>query len=359
MNPLIVRGAPQEYQCQDGAWQTLPEQLAARRIKRVLILHGKASWQAAQATFPTLENIYTVSAYYGGECSRENIQKIATLGKQEAITGIIAVGGGKIADLGKAVAYQLDCKLIILPTLAATCAAYTPLSVIYNQAGVMECFEYYPQATSLVLIEPKIILRSPISFMIAGIGDTLAKWYEADTLISQLPQLPIPVSVAHFAAKKCRDTLMNDSLAALQSMKEQELSTAFLNVLETNILLAGMVGGFGDAYGRTAGAHSIHDALTLIPESHQILHGNKVAYGILVQLALEEKWSEIDALLPFYQSLALPTCLSDMGLSLTEEEYRKVATRGTAQGEPILLMKETITPETLIIAMKKIETYAK
>lgn len=75
MNPLIVRGAPQEYQCQDGAWQTLPEQLAARRIKRVLILHGKASWQAAQATFPTLENIYTVSAYYGGNVAARIFKK--------------------------------------------------------------------------------------------------------------------------------------------------------------------------------------------------------------------------------------------------------------------------------------------
>jgi uncharacterized oxidoreductase len=31
----------------------------------------------------------------------------------------------------------------------------------------------------LVLVEPRIILNAPAEYLLAGIGDTLAKWYEA------------------------------------------------------------------------------------------------------------------------------------------------------------------------------------
>ncbi len=40
------------------------------------------------------------------------------------------------------------------------------------------------KANDLVLIDPKIILHSPREMMIAGIGDTLAKWYKSHNHLS-------------------------------------------------------------------------------------------------------------------------------------------------------------------------------
>lgn len=257
---LIVRGAPQEYECRSGAWDELEVHLNRRKITHVLVLHGKNSWKAAKPYFPDLANVETEFVYYGGECTDEKTAELASIMIANKLTGIVAVGGGKIADLGKAVAHQVQKPVIILPTLAATCAAYTPLSVIYNEDGSMERYDVFPTSNALVLIEPAVLLHSPINLMIAGIGDTVAKWYEADAMISQLPVQAIEIQVASFAAKKCRDILLLDSQDALKAMEQKEINQAFLNVVETNILLGGMVGGFGDDYGRTAGAHSIHDA---------------------------------------------------------------------------------------------------
>ncbi|MEI5994656.1 iron-containing alcohol dehydrogenase family protein [Candidatus Enterococcus mansonii] len=353
---LIVRGAPQEYECRVGAWNDLEEHLSRRKITRVMILHGKESWEAAQPYFPTLMNIDAYFIDYGGECTDEKTSELKKIFDQKELEGIIAVGGGKIADLGKAVANQCNTPILILPTLAATCAAYTPLSVIYKTDGSMDRYDVFPQSNALVLIEPNVILASPIELMIAGIGDTLAKWYEADAMISQLAVQPIEIQVSAFAAKKCRDVLLTDSQEALNAMREQEMNQAFLNVVETNILLGGMVGGFGDDYGRTAGAHSIHDALTILPESHQQLHGNKVAYGVLVQLVIENKWSEIEQLIPFYHSLDLPISLKEMKMYLSQEEYNRVAKRAAESHETIHYMKETITPEVVKTAMMELET---
>lgn len=355
---LIVRGAPQEYECREGAWQGLQEHLNRRNLKRVLILHGKASWKVAKKYFPKLNNSEVSYEYYGGVCTDERIAELEIVVKQAKFDGIIAVGGGKISDLGKSVAYVTQLPILILPTLAATCAAYTPLSVIYRKDGSMDRYDVFPVSNSLVLIEPSVILDSPKELLIAGIGDTIAKWYEADAMISQLSVQSIEIQVAIFAAKKCRDILLSDSQEALAAMDRNELNQAFLNVIETNILLGGMVGGFGDDYGRTSGAHSIHDALTIRPESHHQLHGNKVAYGVLVQLVIEEKWPEIDQLLLFYCQLNLPTSLKAMKMShLTQEERQEVAERAAAEHETIHFMKETITPEVVVKAINELEKY--
>lgn len=253
------------------------------------------------------------------------------------------------------IAYKTNLPIIILPTLAATCAAYTPLSVVYNEEGVMLRYDMFPKANDLVLIDPKIILHSPREMMIAGIGDTLAKWYESHAIISQLTIKPIEVQVAEFAALRCREILLEKSAEAMEAMDQQKINQAFIDVVETNILLAGMVGGFGDDYGRTAGAHSIHDAMTVLPDSHHQLHGNKVAYGILVQLMIENKLAEIEHLLPFYHHLNLPTSLADMDLHLTESDYQALAERACLPDEMIHFMKETITPALVVQKMKELE----
>lgn len=353
---LIVRGAPQEYVCQDGAWATLPEHLIKRNLHKLLFIHGTRSLKAATKYLPDLTSFDLVNVHYGGECCDEKVAELRTRFVQENCEAILAVGGGKIADLAKQIGHQLQVPVLILPTLAATCAAYTPLSVMYNQDGSMDRYDIFPEAIALTLIEPSVLLESPIDYMIAGIGDTLAKWYEGDAIIHQLATVPVEVQVAHFAAKKCQENLLAYGTKAIDAMKKGELTTEFITVVETNILLAGMVGGFGDEYGRTAAAHSIHDALTILPQSHHQLHGNKVAYGILVQLMLEHNPTEIKALLPFYQKMNLPMSLHDMDMVLTQKEYQAVAKRATIAEESIHLLAEEMTAEKVITAMQELET---
>jgi uncharacterized oxidoreductase len=130
-------------------------------------------------------------------------------------------------------------------------------------------------------------------------------------------------------------------------------------IAETNIMVAGLVGGFGEDYGRTAGAHSIHDALTGIPEAHSILHGNKVAYGVLIQLVLEQNWPEIDFLLPFYEKLVLPVSLKDMGLDhLARKDLLQLGERATVEQASIHRMPGRIEADHVADAMEQLENYA-
>ncbi|EUJ23403.1 glycerol dehydrogenase [Listeria grandensis FSL F6-0971] len=355
---LIVRGAPQEFECKIGAWQALGEHLERRQIRRVLVVHGDASWVKAKRFFPELTGVDVTFEAYRGACTFEERDRVSVIAKTVGAEAIIGVGGGKVADLVKAIAAHATLAVVILPTLAATCAAWTPLSVMYDARGEMLQYDVFARSNALVLLDPEVILDSPIELMIAGIGDTLAKWYEANVIISQLAERSVEIEISHYTAKLCRDILLAASEEALDSMRDGKLSEAFVKVVETNIMVGGMVGGFGDDYGRTSGAHSIHDALTVLDATHHILHGNKVAYGVFVQLMMEGRCDEIASLIPFYEKLGLPTCLHDMGLSdLSDSALGRVATRATAPDETIHLMPGVITAHTVLGAIKDLEAF--
>ncbi|QMV43602.1 iron-containing alcohol dehydrogenase family protein [Cohnella cholangitidis] len=355
---LIVRGAPQEFICRTGCWDELEQHLERRGIGSALVVHGEASWQAASSYFPEMTRTRVHFEKYNGECTYDERDRLIRAIEDRGLQAIVAVGGGKLTDVAKAAANSLNVPVIILPTLASTCAAWTPLSIVYDDSGAMVGFDVYPRGNSLVLLDPQVILDSPSELLIAGIGDTLAKWYEADVIISQLDTVPVEIEIARFAARKCRDDLLQYSVTALKALADKRLNEAFVRIVETNVMVAGMVGGFGDRYGRTAGAHSIHDALTYVPQSHRLKHGMKVAYGVLVQLTIEGKRGEIDALLPFYARLGLPASLRDMELDfLSRAERLRLAERAVEREASIHMMPGDITADAVFDAIERLERY--
>ena len=128
------------------------------------------------------------------------------------------------------------------------------------------------------------------------------------------------VTLARYTAKISKDVLMEKGNKAIEDMKNQVISDEFVQCSEIVFAVAGLVGGLGDKYARNAAAHAIHDGIAkYIHESHRFLHGEKVAYGIFYQLALENKWNVIDELIPYYEELNLPQSLHQMGIYPDDE----------------------------------------
>jgi uncharacterized oxidoreductase len=357
LKTIWVRGAPNLYICEEGVLNRLPELLQPYSFRRGLVLRGERSWQAAKPFFPELPGMDLHFVQYEGECSEREIARIAALLRNHEADFLISIGGGKVLDIAKAAGNETGREVVLIPTLAATCAAWTPLSVIYNEQGQFLTYTIHPKSTLMVLVEPRIILHSPVEYLRSGIGDTLAKWYEAEILTRNLQVRPIPVQLALKAAETCKEVLLEDGTQAIRDMENAMLTPAFLRVIETIIISGGMVGGFGDQYGRVAAAHSIHNGLTVREETHHLLHGEKVAYGILIQLSLEKNQDEIKSLLPFYQELNLPCSLKDLGLSPEQgDALRAIANRTLAPEESIHFLPESYTPTDVMEAMLLLES---
>ena len=301
-----------------GALAQIEQFYPQASLNEVLWIGGRKALAAAEPYLPALyTDPRSLHARFTGHCTERTVAAYAETGRHADL--VIGIGGGSAVDTAKAVAHRLGKPFIAIPTIAATCAAWTPLSVWYDDEGRALRFELFPLASQLVLVEPRILLAAPADFLRAGIGDTLAKWYEARVLCDAEDALPLTAQLGLSVARQIHDSLLADGPAALVAIARGEMNESFVQVVDAIIAGGGLVGGLGERFTRLAAAHSIHNGLTVLPQTAKFLHGAKVAYGILVQLALEERNDELQRLDTALTTLGLPRKLADLGVALANE----------------------------------------
>jgi glycerol dehydrogenase len=271
---------------------------------------------------------------FGGECSEAEIAAGIAEARATGTRVIVGAGGGKCLDAARAVAAALELPVVNCPTLAASDAPCSALSVIYSEAGDFKEYLFYRRNPDMVLVDTAVIASAPARYLVSGLGDALATWFEARTVIEayQPNQLGGATTQAGGAlARLCYDTLIADSADALAAVERQVVTPALERIVEANTLLSGL----GFESGGLAIAHSVHNGLTIAPPTHQFLHGEKVAFGLVVQLAVEGRpANEMQDVLRFCNRVGLPTTLAQVGLADADAAMiRKIAERTVADGE--------------------------
>lgn len=347
-----VRSGPDQYVCQPNALALLDEKI--QRFKSPVVVTGTKSYEAFQKHYPGNKD-FPVHRY-DGSASNEDMERLAK--EMPDADAVIAVGGGRVLDTAKGTAELLDIEYITIPTVLGTCAAYTPISAVYHPDHTFKSVDYYTRASFLCLVDLTLLVESPRKYFAGGIGDTLAKWYEAEGITEHVKgTLPAMVQVGLQTAKVTQELLLEDSKEALESLDRREISPAFERVVDCVIAIAGTVGGFAGEYGRMAGAHAVHNGMSLVHETHSYEHGVKVAYGVLVQLAAAGKREEVMRLQPFYEENGFPHTLEDFGVKETlAENMQKIADFAASENETFRLAVPDTTAETVFEAMKYLES---
>ncbi|MGL4603581.1 MAG: glycerol dehydrogenase, partial [Iodobacter sp.] len=203
-----------------------------------------------------------------------------------------------------------------------------------------------PKNPEIVLVDSDIVAKAPARLLVAGMGDALATYFEARATarsghLAMAGGMPTQAALA--LAKLCYQTLLQDGLKAKIAVENKVATPAVENIIEANTYLSGV----GFESGGLAAAHAVHNGLTLLSECHHLFHGEKVAFGTLVQLALENApLEEINEVLAFCRSVGLPTCLADMGAGqVSHQALMEVAKAACAPGETIHNMPFNITAE--------------
>lgn len=324
METINVKVGPQYYLYKEDAIDTVPKLLNEYSAKKIIIIHGGISWNKAKQflNFLDIEKYEFMYHKYSGECSYQEAEIIKDLILSNDIDFMIGVGGGKLADLVGYTAHIANINFGVIPTLASNCAPWTPLSVMYKESGEAEGkTEHYLRQASFFITDPNLVIDAPVEYFVAGLADTIAKWHESDLILQQdhLKEEPF-LKLARYTADLCNKAIIDHGSKAIEDMKNKVVSEEFIHLSEIVFGVAGLVGGLGDKFARNAAAHAMHDAMSkYLVESHNFLHGEKVAYGIFFQIALEERCENIDTLLQFYQDLNLPMSLTEMGIMPTEE----------------------------------------
>ncbi len=354
--------SPSKYVQGAGELKKLGE-YAAKYGKKALIVITASGYKRVGAMIEEsfkAADCEIVFDYFNGECSKNEINRLIAIVEANGCDMVIGVGGGKILDTCKAVAYYKALPVLICPTIASTDAPCSALSVIYTDEGVFEEYLFLPANPNMVLMDTEVITKSPVRLTVAGMGDALATYFEARATKNSDGSTCAggKVTTAAMAlAELCFNTLMEEGVKAKLALEAGVCTPAVEKVIEANTLLSGI----GFESGGLAGAHAIHNGFTVLEECHHMYHGEKVAFGVLTQLVLENvSEEELVDVITWCIELGLPVTLAELGAgNVTDEQLMEVAKAASVPGETIHNMPFEVTAEKVFAAIKAADAYGR
>lgn len=306
-------------------------------------------------------NAHSISTEpFRGECCEKELARLSSVITEKHVDVLVGMGGGKTIDTAKIVADRMDMPVIIIPTIASTDASCSGCAVLYSDDGVFDSVCYQKTNPAAVLVDVGIIAAAPTRFLVAGMGDALATWFEArscDRTRSANECGGYSTAVGLNIAKFCYETLLEYGMAAKVASERHVVTPALEHIIEANILLSGI--GFESS--GLAAAHSIHNGLTALTETHSFYHGEKVAFGVLAGLQLTDASAEeLATVFSFCEDIGLPTTLADIGVKNADRrKLMNAAEKACAPGASIHHEAGVITSEKVLNAMLAADTMGK
>ena len=348
------------YTIGEDAYDLVPE-VCAPYGERILLIGGKKAFEAAEDLLgKALEGsgLHIVGrGVFGEGCTPGNIERWASEAKELKADMIFGMGGGKALDTAKGAADRAGLPVFTFPTIAATCAATTALSVVYKEDGNFDSFYFFEKPARHCFINTRVIADAPWKYLRAGMGDTMGKFFECH-FAARGDRLDHSSSLGREISNLCYGPLLEHGVQALRDCKENIASYDLEQAVLANIVSTGMVSLMVlDDY-NCAIAHSVYYGLVLLPGfEERYLHGDVVAYGVLVQLAVDKDTERLKEAKAFLKELGIPSTLKEMQVPL-DRDYLKDVLKETVSGPDMEHIPYPVTEDMIFEAMKVVEELA-
>lgn len=293
---------------------------------------------------------------FEGECTLAEIERLVAASRPMQPDVIIAAGGGKGIDVGKALAHQLEVPVITVPTIASNDAPTSKIYVVYDEQHRLIEVGHMPCNPYAVIVDTSLIARAPRKLLLAGIGDSISKKFEV-TQCHEAQGLNIfggrSTRAALALADLCFEMLLTHADGALLALEHKQPDANLEAIVEACVLLSGLCfenGGLSVAHAMTRG-------LSALPEIANELHGLQVAYGTMVQWQLENRPAPfMHKMRNFYRRIGLPMNLRQLGLprAATEADFNTIASL-TFTAQHMANFERPLAMLDLIQAMKFVE----
>ncbi|GMO25221.1 MAG: hypothetical protein Ta2F_00430 [Termitinemataceae bacterium] len=327
---------PREYVNEPGAIAKAGSYVAPI-AKKVFVVGSPTALKLVKALFASFdcEKIVYKVYEYSGYPTYDEAKKIAKLANEFDSGAIVGVGGGRILDLAKACGAYANLTVIAVPTQAATCACWAAVSMMYTAEGVLIEALFNKRSPELIIADTDIIMHAPLRYLCAGIGDTLAKWYESYPNLKTSNDFYLRLTARY--GEFSRDILETLGIKVVNDIRRGIYDIENIKeVINCVFLIAGMCGaihGISDTQGI---AHPIYNAASALPKLRDKLHGEKVAFGLVVQAALEGRDAgEIAHRVEIFKKLKLPITLSELGLDSDFEKNFKTINENIKKEKPV------------------------
>src|SRR6185436_18711321 len=137
---------------------------------------------------------------------------------------VVAAGGGKCLDTGKALAKRLGARVATVPTIASNDSPTSHVFVLYDEHHRLLRVEKLDRNPDLVLVDLDVIAQAPAHLLLAGVGDAIVKRFEVEQCVKVQGRNVFgssPSITALAMARGCYDVLRADAAAALVAVKAQ------------------------------------------------------------------------------------------------------------------------------------------
>jgi len=252
--------------------------------------------------------------YFKGECAQEFNEDIARFAADKKIAVITAFGGGKVMDASKHAAEIAGCSIITYPSSPATCASFTPVSVMYTKEGIFERYNYLSKSPDCLIMDWNILLDCPVRYYASGAGDSIAKYYES------LPAVKAAAAGAEGLFLKVPAYILEESMRYLRYNLPRTGSgdmDILKHIARINIFFSGLVSGLGGENFGTGIPHFTANALTAYKKAREKLHGEAAVFGTLLERYLENE-DDYRSLAQLMGAACLPCRLSAFGITEAE-----------------------------------------
>ncbi|MEW6263583.1 MAG: glycerol dehydrogenase [Thermodesulfobacteriota bacterium] len=355
-----VYAGPERYVQGPGALDKLGEYAGAFSDSAVLVIGNTAKTLHGEHLAAIFEqsDIRLKQVVFSGEITREAVDAMAEDCRQARPGIVIAMGGGKVLDAGKAVARRLELPYITVPTIASNDSPASHLAIIYNDQHAVVAVERLARMPEVVLVDTALIAASPVHFLRQGIGDAISKSFEVEGCWQGGGKNFFgtrPLLTARAIAECCYQTLRAHAKAAIGAVERKEVNEDLEAVVEAAVLMSALA--FEN--GGISVAHAITTGLAAARGAAKASHGEQVAYGLLVHLAAEERTDDfIEDLMSFYREIGLPVTLAELGLrDPTTDEINEIA-RLSMKGGFAKNLQRPVDQEILAASIRRIEALA-
>ncbi len=348
INALSLPG----YTLDDGKGDAFEEWLPFNA--KIAIVGGKTALSKTVKYLNQAIHAREVKVFWtGGECNQSNHDHLCAEDFIVACDWVIGVGGGRALDLAKWLADSLHKPILCVPTIASTCAASSGVSVIYDDRHQFERILELKKAADHVILLPHILIEADSKFLHAGIGDAISKPVEINFSGKDRAW-----TYANFMAKTIAEgafkILIDQGESAYQANRDHVMNDAFIQVVLAIIMAIGHASIWADEDYNSALAHALYNAFMSLDSIKKYPHGVIVAYGVLVQCVVDEDYDLFDRLYAFYQRLALPTSLSDLGVSIDHGDLPSVIVKALEMPD-CQSVSVQLSLDKVLKAMKQIE----
>jgi glycerol dehydrogenase len=353
-----IFGSPPRYYQGPGALDLLPRICNEIGGKPAIVIDSDVLAIVVDRLQRLLGDMPHILLPFSSEVTVPEMEALARTAKSQGAEMIVGIGGGKALDAAKGVALRCGTRFISVPSVASNDGPIGMALAVYDEHHRIAAIEVMPRSPGAVIVDTELIAGAPAHFLRCGIGDALAKTFEAEasvrdggTSAHHAPQLRIGL----YIADGCYRTIREHGAAAMAVAGSGVPNAAFEAVVEANILMAGLGfenGGLGLAHGLTRG-------LVRTPIIDQAPHGLHVAYGLLVQFAVEERSEAFIAdIEEFYREIGLPLSFTDLGCStVSHEQITAIATYTTAAPKGAYLIVSA-SAEQIVAGIESVERRA-